>query len=69
MGKFVLMAVLAGITGCATTSSIPGKSYLVGGWVVNDIGESPVVDDSPATIEFTQEDQVGGNASCNLFAT
>jgi heat shock protein HslJ len=69
MGKFVSMAMPVGTNGCATTSSIAGKPDLIGRWVVEDIGESRVVDNSPATIEFTQEDQVEGNASCNRFAT
>ncbi|MGW8188357.1 MAG: hypothetical protein ACWGNK_13855 [Desulfobacterales bacterium] len=37
--------------------------------MVDDIGKSPDLDSSPATIEFFQEDRVGGNASCNRLAT
>lgn len=50
MKRIVLMAVLFGVIGCAKTSSIPGKSDLVGRWVVDDIDESPVFDNGPATI-------------------
>jgi len=35
--------------------------------VVEFIGERPVIDNSPATIEFAGNGRVGGNASCNRF--
>jgi heat shock protein HslJ len=35
--------------------------------MVEYIGERPVIDNSPATIEFAGNGRVGGNASCNRF--
>jgi heat shock protein HslJ len=35
---------------------------------VDDIDNRPVVSNSSATIEFNQDNRVGGNASCNRFA-
>ncbi len=44
------------------------KSLLTGGeWIVETIGGAPVIDTSKATILFTEEGRVAGNASCNRF--
>jgi heat shock protein HslJ len=44
------------------------KSLLTGGeWIVETIGGAPVIDKSQATILFTEEGRVAGNASCNRF--
>ncbi len=67
MVKVILLAAMAGIIGCASTMSAPGKSDLMGAWTVEYIAERPVIDNSPAYIEFTEEGRVGGNASCNQF--
>jgi heat shock protein HslJ len=67
MAKIMLLAVVAGITGCASTMAAPGKSNLMGAWTVEYIGERPVIDSSPAFIEFAEEGRAGGNASCNRF--
>ena len=47
--------------------STPVESDLAGAWMVEYIGERPVIDNSPATIEFAGNGRVGGNASCNRF--
>jgi heat shock protein HslJ len=47
--------------------SVPSKSDLIGAWTVESIGERPVIDKSPAYLEFAADDRVGGNASCNRF--
>jgi len=44
------------------------ESDLAGAWVVEFIGERPVIDNSPAYIEFVEEGRVGGSSSCNRFA-
>jgi heat shock protein HslJ len=67
MAKIMLLAVVAGTTGCASTMAAPGKSNLMGAWTVEYIGERPVIDNSPAYIEFAEEGRVGGHASCNRF--
>ena len=67
MRNCVLMAVVIGIAGCASSMSTPVESDLAGAWMVEYIGERPVIDNSPATIEFAGNGRVGGNASCNRF--
>ena len=53
--------------GCDTDMSAPDKSELVGSWVVELIDERPVIDRSPVFIQFTEDDRVSGNSSCNSF--
>jgi len=67
MRNCVMMAVVIGIAGCASSMSPPVESDLAGAWMVEYIGERPVIDNSPATIEFAGNGRVGGNASCNRF--
>lgn len=61
------MVMFVGVIGCVMPVSTPGRSDLVGRWLVDDIDNRPVVSNSSATIEFTQDDRVVGNASCNRF--
>lgn len=44
-----------------------GDSALIGVWVVELIGERPVMDNSPARIQFVEDGTINGNASCNRF--
>jgi heat shock protein HslJ len=67
MRNCVMIAVVIGIAGCASSMSTPVESDLAGAWMVEYIGERPVIDNSPATIEFAGNGRVGGNASCNRF--
>ena len=67
MGNCVLLAVVIGISGCASSMSTPVESDLAGAWVVEFIGERPVIDNSPATIEFAGNGRMGGHESCNRF--
>ena len=67
MGNCVLLALVIGISGCASSMSTPVESDLAGAWMVEYIGERPVIDNSPAYIEFAEEGRVGGHASCNRF--
>jgi len=68
MTKMMLLATMAGIAGCTSTIAAAGKPDLMGAWTVEYIGERPVIDNSPAYIEFAEEGRVGGNASCNRFS-
>lgn len=43
------------------------QSYFPGIWVVEYIGDRPVVDRSPARIHFAEDGVLNGNASCNRF--
>lgn len=67
MKKTMLLALLIGITGCAGASATNGGSELTGQWTAETIAGRPVIDRSPAYIEFTQDERVAGNASCNRF--
>lgn len=40
---------------------------LVGVWYVEYIGDRPVIDRSPARIQFAADGAINGNASCNRF--
>ena len=67
MFKVMLLAAVAGIAGCTSTIAASGQPELMGAWTVEYIGERPVIDNSPAFIEFAEEGRAGGNASCNRF--
>lgn len=41
---------------------------LAGTWHIESIGERPVIDHSPARIQFLPDGRVNGNASCNRFS-
>ena len=69
MWKCYLAIVVIGLYGCHTDMPAPDKSELVGSWTVEFIGERPVIDRSPAFIQFTEDDKVGGNSSCNRFTS
>ena len=67
MAKLVPLALLLVISGCAATTPAPRQADLIGQWHIESIGDRPVIDRSPAAIEFTNEGRAGGNASCNRF--
>jgi heat shock protein HslJ len=45
----------------------PSGSELIGTWMVEYIYDRPVIDNSPASIIFAEEDRLAGNASCNNY--
>jgi heat shock protein HslJ len=67
MVKVMLLAAMAGIAGCTSTIAATGNPDLMGAWTVEYIGERPVIDNSPAYIEFAEEGRAGGISSCNWF--
>ena len=67
MWKWYLILVVASLYGCDTDMPVADKSELLGSWTVEFIDERPVIDDSPAFIQFTEENKVSGNSSCNRF--
>ena len=69
MWKWYLAITIIGLYGCNTDMPAPDKSELVGSWTVEFIGERPVINRSPAFIQFTEDDKVGGNSSCNRFTS
>lgn len=67
MGKILLLSILTGIIGCAGITAMNDEVKLAGKWQVQTIDGSPVIDRSPAYIQFTEDGQAGGNSSCNQF--
>lgn len=47
--------------------SSPRQQLLEGVWVVEHIGDFPVVTGSPARLQFMEDGAINGNASCNRF--
>ena len=43
------------------------KQELSGTWYIEYIGDRPVLDRSPARLQFTEDGAINGNASCNRF--
>lgn len=43
------------------------RKELSGTWYIEYIGDRPVLDRSPARVQFTEEGAINGNASCNRF--
>jgi len=56
----------ASLCGCAMYDTGP-QAELDGIWVIEYISGKPVIDYSPAFMEFDNMDKVSGNASCNAF--
>ena len=40
---------------------------LAGQWIVSAIDGKPVLENSPAYMEFSEDNRISGNASCNRF--
>src|SRR5690606_41534978 len=48
-------------------TEVADSNELFGIWVVEYISERPVIDGSPARIQFGADGAINGNASCNRF--
>src|SRR5690554_266158 len=57
-------------TSVSSSESTPTASAeeLTGTWHIESIGERPVIDHSPARIQFLADGRINGNASCNRFS-
>lgn len=67
MWRWYLVLVVVSLYGCDTGMPVTEQSELIGSWTVEFIDERPVIDNSPAFIQFTEENKVSGNSSCNRF--
>ena len=56
------------ISGCATGVDAQEDSQLQGTWLFEYVAGLPVIDRSPARIEFHGDGRVSGNASCNQIS-
>lgn len=59
-----LLASIA-IAGCATTGAADRTALLGGEWRVAEVGTSAVIADSRASLGFSEDGRLYGNASCN----
>ena len=66
MKAFQAILTCASLCGCAMYDT-ESKAELDGAWLIEYISGKPVIDYSPAFIEFDNMDKVSGNASCNTF--
>lgn len=60
-----LMAIL--MAGCSSMKLNDASQELMGEWRIEYIAGRPVIDYSPATITFTKDYKLSGNASCNRY--
>lgn len=68
MKRMLIPGLLAIVmSGCASVTMNDSSLGLVGEWHLESIAGSPVIDYSPATITFTEENKLAGNASCNRY--
>ena len=67
MSKWYLVIAVVCLYGCDKSMPVADKSELIGSWTVELIDERPVIDRSPAFIQFAEENRVSGNSSCNRF--
>lgn len=63
----ILITLLITIQGCSATMSSSGKLSLSGKWMIDSIEGKSVVANSPAYMEFSEDNRISGNASCNRF--
>ncbi|MGA0608639.1 META domain-containing protein [Caldimonas sp. KR1-144] len=65
-----LAFAMPALAACNTASMMPTASdgatpAITGDWIVERIGDQPVVPDSPARLSFGADGRVSGNLSCN----
>lgn len=54
-------------SGASPTYPAATIAEITGTWYIEYIGDRPVVDRSPARMQFTESGEINGNASCNRF--
>ena len=68
MKHLIATVIVASISAC---SHIPASSTdnntLQDQWLITSINKMAVISDSKATITFTEDNKINGNASCNNF--
>lgn len=64
----LLTAPFAQVSQAETESNAMELSQLLGRWHVEYVRDRPVIDRSPASIEFADDGRFTGNASCNRMA-
>jgi heat shock protein HslJ len=65
--RLMTLGVLTSLAGCALYHS-EASAPINGNWIIEYIGDRPVMDSSPASITFDTDRQLSGNASCNRFS-
>jgi len=68
MNRLLLLGLLAILmAGCSSMKLNDSSRELMGEWRIEYIAGRPVIDYSPATITFTEDLKLAGNASCNRY--
>lgn len=62
-----LIIVVIFFQGCSGTMQTANETSLLGKWIVKSIKGMPVIGNSTAYIEFSNENRVSGSSSCNRF--
>jgi heat shock protein HslJ len=68
MRLLIFLFTLLTSTGCALMDDRDDPRAIMGDWHIEKVGDSPVIDKSPASISFTESGTVAGNASCNRYS-
>ena len=65
--SIIFFALLIIFQGCSGTMNSDAQVSLAGQWIVSAIDGKPVLENSPAYMEFSEDNRISGNASCNRF--
>lgn len=63
----ILITLLIIIQGCSATMNSSNDISVSGKWMIESIEGKSVVANSPAYMEFSEDNRISGNASCNRF--
>jgi heat shock protein HslJ len=68
MKRLIMYGLLALLmSGCASVSVNDVGQSLIGEWHIESIDGRPVIDSSLASISFSEDNKLAGNATCNRF--
>jgi heat shock protein HslJ len=65
--NIIFIALLILFQGCSGTMTSANEISLSGKWMIESIEGKPVIANSPAYMEFSEDNRISGNASCNRF--
>ncbi len=65
----VIWLLLLTLSSCSTLPTAPFKDQLLGNWRIEMIKDQPVIDYSPASLQFDADNRLSGNASCNNMSS
>jgi len=65
--RILFITLLILFQGCSGTMTSAKEISLSGKWMIESIEGKPVIENSPAFMEFSEDNRISGNASCNRF--